>query len=258
VTALLAVRDLDKAFGSVVAARNVNVTVADSETIGIIGANGAGKTTFVNMVTGFLQPSRGTIEFLGRDITGWPPRQVVAAGIARSFQVPQVFATASVLDNLLVACGIAEGGRLPLWRPLRRPALVAEAEALLDRFGIAAYRDQPAQLLPQGVRKLLDIAMALVRAPRLLLLDEPTSGISVEEKFAIMDVIMEALKRQRIAVMFVEHDMDIIGRYASRVLAFAEGTIIAEGAPATVIADPKVQRYVTGVPEAMRRASASP
>jgi branched-chain amino acid transport system ATP-binding protein len=256
VTPLLAVRDLDKAFGSVVAARNINVNVADGETIGIIGANGAGKTTFVNMVTGFLQPSRGTIEFLGRDITGWPPRQVVAAGIARSFQVPQVFATASVLDNLLVACGIAAGGRLPLWRPLRRAATVAEAEALLERFGITAYRDQPAQLLPQGVRKLLDIAMALVRAPRLLLLDEPTSGISVEEKFAIMDVIMGALKRERIAVMFVEHDMDIIGRYADRVLAFADGTIIAEGAPAAVIEDPQVQRYVTGEHRPARTARA--
>jgi branched-chain amino acid transport system ATP-binding protein len=96
------------------------------------------------------------------------------------------------------------------------------------------------------VRKLLDIAMATVHAPRLLLLDEPTSGISVEEKFAIMDVIMGALREQRRAVMFVEHDMEIIGRYAHRVLAFAEGTIIAEGPPAAVIDDPQVQRYVTG------------
>jgi branched-chain amino acid transport system ATP-binding protein len=254
VTDLLAVRSLNKSFGSVIAASDINVAVADGETVGIIGANGAGKTTFVNMVTGYLKPSSGTIEFLGRDITAWPPRAVVAAGISRSFQVPQVFSTASVFDNLLIACGIAQSGSLPLWRPLRRLQVLEQAEALLDRFGIGAYRDRPAQLLPQGVRKLLDIAMALVRAPRLLLLDEPTSGISVEEKFSIMDVIMEALRRQRIAVMFIEHDMEIVARHASRVLAFAEGTIIAQGAPEAVIGDPQVRRYITGERRPISRA----
>jgi len=161
-----------------------------------------------------------------------------------------------VFDNLLIAIGIAEGGRFPMWRPLRRPELVAAADGMLSRFGIGAYRDRAARLLPQGVRKLLDIAMATVRAPRLLLLDEPTSGISVEEKFAIMDVIMGALREQRRAVMFVEHDMEIIGRYAHRVLAFAEGTIIAEGPPDEVIADPQVRRYITGEPHARRRDAA--
>jgi branched-chain amino acid transport system ATP-binding protein len=251
--ALLEVRGLNKRFGSVVAANDINVAVADEEMVGIIGANGAGKTTFVNMVTGYLKPSSGTIAFEGRDITLLPPRDVIAAGISRSFQVPQVFGTATVSDNLLIAIGIAAGGRFPLWRPLRRPDFAAAADELLERFGIAAYRDQPARLLPQGVRKLLDIAMATVRAPRLLLLDEPTSGISVEEKFAIMDVVMGALREQRRAVMFVEHDMEIIGRYAHRVLAFAEGTIIAEGPPAEVIADPQVRRYITGEPHARRR-----
>src|SRR6185437_3235901 len=153
---------------------------------------------------------------------------------------------ASVFDNLLIACGIAAGARFPLWRPLRRPALVAEAERLIQRFGIAEYRAQPAQLLPQGVRKLLDIAMALVRAPKLLLLDEPTSGISAEEKFQIMDLIMAALRQEGIAVMFIEHDMDIIARHAARVLAFVDGGIIAAGAPGKVLADPQVRRSITG------------
>ncbi len=200
-SALLAVRGLSKSFGSVVAASNIAVEVEAGEVIGIIGANGAGKTTFVNLVTGYLKPSAGTIEFQGRDITALAPHDIVAAGISRSFQVPQVFATSSVFDNLLIACGIASGARLPLWRPLRRPDLVAQAEALVQRFGLAEYRDQGAQLLPQGVRKLLDIAMALVRAPKLPLLDEPTSGISAEEKFAIMDLIMAALARENIAVL---------------------------------------------------------
>jgi branched-chain amino acid transport system ATP-binding protein len=245
---LLSVKGLNKSFGSVVAASNVHVAVADTEIVGIIGANGAGKTTFVNVVTGYLQPTSGTIEFAGRDITGWPPRDIIAAGISRSFQVPQVFSSATVFDNLLIACGIAAGARFPLWRPLRSPALVAAAEALIERFGIAEWRDQPAQLLSQGVRKLLDIAMALVRAPRLLLLDEPTSGISVEEKFPLMDLIMAALGQERIAIMFIEHDMEIVARYASRVLAFVDGTIVAEGTPAAVMADAQVQRFITGAP----------
>jgi branched-chain amino acid transport system ATP-binding protein len=243
---LLSVKGLNKSFGSVVAASNIDVSVAATETIGIIGANGAGKTTFVNLVTGYLSPTSGTIEFEGRDITHWPPRAVIGAGISRSFQVPQVFLSASVFDNLLIACGIAGGAGFPLWQPLRRRALLAEAEALIERFGIVPYRDQPARLLPQGVRKLLDIAMALVRQPKLLLLDEPTSGISVEEKFGIMDLIMDALGRQRIAVMFIEHDMEIVARYAGRVLAFVDGTIVAQGAPAAVMADAQVKRFITG------------
>jgi branched-chain amino acid transport system ATP-binding protein len=246
VSALLAVRGLNKSFGSVVAASNIEVEIAEGEVVGIIGANGAGKTTFVNLVTGYLAPTSGTIEFQDRDITGLPPRDIIAAGISRSFQVPQVFSTASVFDNLLIACGIASGARLPLWRPLRRPDLVAQSERLIERFGIAEYRAQAAQLLPQGVRKLLDIAMALVRAPRLLLLDEPTSGISAEEKFAIMELIMAALSKERIAVMFIEHDMDIVARHAARVLAFVDGGIIAAGAPDKVLADPQVRRSITG------------
>ncbi len=251
---LLQVQGLNKSFGSVIAARDINVAVEDGEVVGIIGANGAGKTTFVNMITGYIRPTSGRIEFLGGDIGGLPPREVIAAGISRSFQVPQVFGTASVFDNLLIACGVAGGARFPLWRKLHAPDVVDAAERMLKRFGLGEWRDQTAQLLPQGVRKLLDIAMALARKPRLLLLDEPTSGISVEEKFGIMDLVMEDLRRQRVAVMFIEHDMEIVGRYAARVLAFADGTIIAQGAPDQVIGDAMVRRYVTGERPAARAA----
>jgi len=258
-TALLEVVGLNKTFGAIVAASDISVAVADGEKIGIIGANGAGKTTFVNMVTGYLKPSSGTIAFLGRDITQLPPRAIIAAGISRSFQVPQVFASLSVADNVLIACGVAEGGALPLWRSLHLEARADAVAALLARFGIASYRDQPAGLLPQGVRKLLDIAMATVRAPRLLLLDEPTSGVSAEEKFAIMDVVMGATVSAARAVMFIEHDLDIIARYATRVLAFADGTIVAQGAPAAVIGDAQVKRYILGeAPSPRRAAAASP
>jgi branched-chain amino acid transport system ATP-binding protein len=244
--AILEVKGLCKNFGSVVAASDINVSVDDHEVVGIIGANGAGKTTFVNLVTGYLKPTRGTISFEGRNITSLPPRAVINAGISRSFQVPQVFGSATIFDNVLVALGIAHDGKFPIWRPLRRRDLIAATDQILERFSIAANRDHVANQVSQGVRKLMDIAMATVHRPRLLLLDEPTSGVSVEQKFEIMDLIMGALRSEKITVLFVEHDMDIIARYATRVVAFYDGTIIADGSPQQVIDDPQVRRYIIG------------
>jgi len=244
--AILDVKGLCKSFGSLVAASDINVSVDSHEVVGIIGANGAGKTTFVNLVTGYLKPTRGSIQFDGRNITRMPPRAIIRAGISRSFQVPQVFGSASIFDNVLIALGIAHDGQFPVWRPLRRADLVSAADQILDRFGIAAHRDDRASQVSQGVRKLMDIAMATVHRPRLLLLDEPTSGVSVEQKFALMDVIMAALRAENITVLFVEHDMDIVARYATRVLAFYDGTIIADGVPQDVIEDPQVRRYIIG------------
>ena len=245
-SAILRVENLQKTFGAVTAAKDINVDVDAGEIVGIIGANGAGKTTFVNMVTGYLKPSDGRIRFLGRDITGLAPRHVTRAGICRSFQVSQVFVTMSVFDNLLTALGIAESRGFGMLRPLRRAELLDRCEQILERYGIGEYRDQPASQLPQGVRKLLDIAMAVVARPRLLLLDEPTSGISVEEKFPLMDLVMEALKADDVTVLFIEHDMEIVERYVGRVLAFYQGEIICDAPPAEALVDPKVQEYVIG------------
>ena len=243
---LLNVAQLNKSFGSVKAADNINVSVEQNEVIGIIGANGAGKTTFVNTITGYQKPDTGTISYEGRDITPLPPRAITRLGICRSFQVPQVFMTATVQDNLLIALGVAEHPRVPFWRRLRTPHLVEQADALMTRYQLAAYRAQTAGMLPQGVRKLLDIAMAVVHKPKILLLDEPTSGVSLDEKFGIMDIVMGALKEAGVTVLFVEHDMDIIGRYAKRVLAFYDGAILADGAPEAVLGHDKVQLYVIG------------
>jgi len=160
--------------------------------------------------------------------------------------VPQVFATLSVLDNLLVAQGLAEAHGGAMLRRLGTPARVASCEALLRTYQIEAYRDRPAALVPQGVRKLLDIAMATAREATLLFLDEPTSGISSEEKFAIMDIVMAALAARKAVVVFIEHDIDIVERYGTRVLAFHEGRILADGVPAAVLRDPRVREHVTG------------
>ena len=170
-------------------------------------------------------------------------------GIARSFQMAQIFASLTVFENMCAATAIAgsAGGSLTLaLAPLFAPATVERATAALALFQISVYRNATAATLPQGVRKLLDIAMAVAAEPRVLLLDEPTSGISIEEKYGLMDMVMSALKDRRITVLFVEHDMDIVERYADRVLAFYDGTVIADGAPVETLENPRIQELISG------------
>jgi branched-chain amino acid transport system ATP-binding protein len=245
-TVVLEVRDLQKTFGAVVAAKDINVTVNEHEIIGIIGANGAGKTTFVNMVTGYLKPTSGHIEFAGRNIIGLPPRAITTLGISRSFQVPQVFMSESVFDNLMMAYAITEEKGMGLLSPMYNDERAGRVDAHLDRYQIVEYRNATASTLPQGVRKLLDIAMAAVSKPTILMLDEPTSGISVEEKFGLMDVIMEALRQDNTTVLFIEHDMEIVERYVSRVLAFYQGQVICDAPTAEALVDPGVREFVIG------------
>lgn len=245
-TRVLEVHDLEKNFGGVVAAHDINVTVDDGETIGIIGANGAGKTTFVNMVTGYLPPSGGRIEFLGRSVVGLHPREVTKLGLCRSFQVPQVFLSESIFDNMMVAYGIAERSGLGLFTPIHTDEREARVDAQLKRYQIEDYRNVAASALPQGIRKLLDIAMATVRGPKLIMLDEPTSGISVEEKFGLMDIIMQALREEDTTVMFIEHDMEIVERFVDRVWAFYQGEIICDAPTAEAMVDEKVREFVIG------------
>ena len=244
--AVLEVHGLEKSFGAVVAARDVNVAVEEGETVGVIGANGAGKTTFVNMVTGHLAPDRGAIEFMGRSILGRSVRAIARMGLCRSFQVPQVFLSETVFDNLMMAYGIAEEDGTGLLAPLAADPRAARVEAHLARYRITEYRDVAGSALPQGVRKLLDIAMATVRRPRLLMLDEPTSGISAEEKFGVMDILMQALREERTTALFIEHDMEIVERYVDRVLAFYQGAIICDAPTRQALGDQGVREYVLG------------
>jgi branched-chain amino acid transport system ATP-binding protein len=244
--ALLEASGVGKRFGAVVAAAEIDVRVAAGERVSLIGSNGAGKTTFVNMITGYLKPDVGHIRFEGRDITALAPRQIVQLGVARSFQIPQLFGELSVRENMLVA-NACHDRHLSLWRAARSGPAVERADALLQRFGLSEHRERRVAELPGGVRKLLDIAMALTARPKLLLLDEPTSGVSAEEKFPMMDTIMTALGGETdTTVLFVEHDMDIVARYAQRVIAFYSGRIIADDVPARALATDDVRRYVTG------------
>ena len=246
-TGILETRGLTRTFGAVTAAADISVSLAEGSIVGLIGGNGAGKTTFLNLVTGYLKPTAGTVRFDGRDITGLAPRQITRLGVCRSFQIPQVFDSLTAFQNLRVGLDVVSLGRRAFVGSAlgdQRPEEVAEE--MLRRFRLADYHDAPASVLPEGVRKLLDIAMALAVKPRVLLLDEPTSGVSADEKFALMDLVLDAIRAERVTVLFVEHDMEIVRRYTQRILAFYEGRVIADGAPEVVLADAGVRRYVVG------------
>ena len=244
--AVLQARDVNKKFGAVVAASNLNIEIFAGERVSLIGSNGAGKTTFVNMITGYLKPDQGQIWLDGQEITALYPRAITHLGVARSFQIPQLYGELTVLDNMLVA-NACHDQKLSFWLPARRSVAIERADALLDRFALTEHRSRKVAELPGGVRKLLDIAMALTGSPKLLLLDEPTSGVSAEEKFPMMETIMAGLGQDSATtVLFVEHDMDIVNRYASRVVAFYSGRIIADDTPEVALATDDVRRYVTG------------
>jgi len=246
VSTVLSARGLEKRFGAVVAADALSIEISAGQKVSLIGANGAGKTTFVNMVTGYLKPDRGSIVLDGTDISRHSPRRVAGLGISRSFQIPQLFVELTAAENLAVAIAGMHPRALSLRSPAEGNGRREQAVELLQRFGLAALADRPISELAGGVRKLIDIAMALVRRPKLLLLDEPTSGVSAEEKFATMDRVIHAVAPDAATIVFVEHDMDIVSRYADRVVAFYSGRIIADGSPLDVLKDGEVRRYVTG------------
>ena len=245
-TAVLSVQGLEKRFGAVVAADALTLDIAAGQRVSLIGANGAGKTSFVNMVTGYLKADSGAIALEGVDLAGHAPREIAKLGISRSFQIPQLFIELTAAENLGVAISGASGRALSFHAPAQAEGRRDTAIELLARFGLADLADRPISELAGGVRKLVDIAMALVRRPKLLLLDEPTSGVSAEEKFATMDRVIHAVAPDAATIVFVEHDMDIVSRYADRVVAFYSGRILADGEPGHVLNDPDVRRYVTG------------
>ena len=243
---ILKTTNLQKNFSGIIAAEDINISVKEGEIIGIIGANGAGKTVFVNMITGYLKPSSGTIEFSGKDITGIKPREATHIGVCRSFQVSQVFMTMTVKQNLMIAMSLSKKSGSQLLLPLDDKKLSKECDKILDLYKIKKQSDLIVSTLSQGMRKLLDIAMAVVGDPKVLLLDEPTSGVSVEEKFGIMDIVISALKKTGTTVLFVEHDMEIVERYVDRVIAFYQGQIICDDAPKKALKNKKVIQYVLG------------
>ena len=242
---LLRATGLRLAFGGVRAADGIDLDVMRGEFLAIIGPNGAGKTTFINMTTGYLRPNAGEIAYEGQRITGMAPRAIVRRGIARSFQLP-LFLEHTVEQNVALAVASRHGIWSPL-APLLRPGYREEARDLLDRFGLSAIAEARADALNEGARKLTDIAMAVALQPRLLLMDEPTSGVAASEKMAIVETLVNVLRDSKVTAVFVEHDMDVVERFADRVAVWSQGRIAALGPPQEVLADPAVQREVIGI-----------
>jgi branched-chain amino acid transport system ATP-binding protein len=243
---LLSARDLRIGFGGVIAADGVNLEVPRGERLAIIGPNGAGKTTFCNICTGYLKPMAGSVRFDGRTITNRPPRDITRLGIGRAFQVPQLFINDTALDNMLLAVAARDRSWQP-WRKLGTTAQRGEMRELLRLLGVEHAADRIVRELPEGTRKLIDIALALALSPKLLVMDEPTSGVSTADKFEVMETLMRALEARGMTTIFVEHDMDIVRMHSDRVVVWTSGKIFAEGAPNDVLNDPRVISTVIGV-----------
>ena len=243
---ILEARDLQLRFGGVQAAAGASLTVRADERIAIIGPNGAGKTTFINLCTGYIKPESGSVVFAGRDITALSPRVITRLGIGRSFQIPQLFIENTVMENLLLALSAREGSWSPFLRLDRHPK-IDEMWALLDIVGLKQTGHRIVRELPEGMRKLIDIAVALALEPKLIFMDEPTSGVSSHEKFQVMDTLTRALDARATTAIFVEHDMDVVARYASRVAVWSGGRIALEGTPDEILNHPEVLETVIGV-----------
>lgn len=245
---VLRAEGINKSFGAVVAAHDININISKGEKVSLIGSNGAGKTTFMNMVTGYLKPDTGSIFLNDNDITQLSPRVITQKGISRSFQIPQIFEPMSAWENMLVALGTSQE-KYSYFQNARSKENSDYIDEMLSRFSLNEFSHRQVSELPGGVRKLLDIAMALVRKPEILLLDEPTSGVGAEEKYPLMDTVAKALAGENLTVIFVEHDMDIVQNYSDRIIAFYQGAVIADGNSEKVLNDRSVQEYVTGKTE---------
>ncbi|CAM4178747.1 ABC transporter ATP-binding protein [Bordetella tumbae] len=237
---------LTLAFGGVVAADNIDFELHEGERLAVIGQNGAGKTTFINICTGYLKPSKGKVYFNGKDVTGMAPRKIVRLGLGRSFQLPQLFTEHTVRQCVQIAAA-RRNKDLSWFRALEHTIDGREVDATLDLVGLLPDADALCIELPEGKRKLLDVAMALALQPKLLIMDEPTSGVASEDKHGLMETVMHALDERRVTSWFVEHDVDIVSRYATRVAAWIAGKVAADGSPEHVLNHPQIKSEVLGV-----------
>ena len=230
------------------ALNDVSVAVDENQFVSIIGPNGAGKTTLVNILTGLTRPSRGRVRFKDEDIVGLGPVRLARLGIARSFQLVNIFPRLTVAETVAVAVvsRLRRSGRL--WESLAGDAEVrTRVLEVAELFGLAQKLSHRAGALPQGDKKLLDVASAVALGPEIILLDEPTSGVSTRDKHGIMEVLVQAAKRLGIkAILQVEHDMDIVFGYSDRIVALHEGRVLADTTPDGIRADALVVATVVG------------
>ena len=244
---LLEIDDVSKRFGSLVAVRGVSVDVAEGELRAIIGPNGAGKTTLFNLISGLFVPTSGAIRFAGEDVSGLKPHQRVARGMARTFQITEIFPELTVAENLRVAVEIAAGFRLRPWLSARQKADVRERTGeLIERVGLGSKAHRSVGELSHGDQRATEIMMALALKPRLLLLDEPTAGMGDQETYDITQLIRKLHKDQKLSIVLIEHDMRVVFHLADRIMVLAEGRMLAEGTPREIGANTAVQAAYLG------------
>ena len=241
----LEVRGLSKAYGGVQAVRGVSFAVNAGEVVALIGPNGAGKTTCFNLLNGQLRPDSGEIALAGRSVVGLRPHQVWRLGVGRTFQVTATFSSMTVRENVQVALLSHHRRLFSLWKPAGR-FQVDEADALLARVGMQEQAGRPCAVLAYGDLKRVELAVALANRPRLLLMDEPTAGMASDERQALMQLAAALARSERIAVLFTEHDMEVVFNFASRIIVLHGGEVIAAGAPDEVRADPRVREVYLG------------
>jgi branched-chain amino acid transport system ATP-binding protein len=245
---LLSVEDVSCHFGSLRAVDHVSMTVEPGELRAVIGPNGAGKTTFFNLISGFFPPTAGHILFDGQDITGRPPHERVMMGMARTFQITEVFPELSVRDNVLIPVEIEAGYQMSPWLSRAAKARVGErVDELITMGGLTGKAGQLAGELSQGDQRCTEIIMSLALKPRLLLLDEPTAGMGDQETYDITQLIRKLHRdHDALSMVLIEHDMRVIFRLAQRIMVLAEGRVLAEGTPGEIAASEDVQAAYLG------------
>jgi len=248
---LLETRKLIKYFGDTHAVDNVDFRVGEGEVVALIGSNGAGKTSLVNVISGFFPPDSGQILFRGVDVTHLRVHERIKAGIARSFQIVNLFDQLSLLDNVALSIFSREGATQTFWLVADRFGPVwQEAADILRQFGLDRTRAVVAGGISQGERKLLDVAVAYALRPQLLFLDEPTSGVSTRDKAQIMDIVTSVVRSRKITAVVIEHDMDIVFKYSDRIVAMHDGKILADGTPEEIRRNKAVTNTLIGAVDA--------
>jgi len=247
-TALLETRTVSKYYGELRALSDVSIAIKAHELVSVVGPNGAGKTTLVNLLTGLLTPTAGEVLFMGESIAGIGPVRLAERGLVRSFQLIQIFPQLTVAETIAAAVVSRQGKRWRLLAPLASDhAVGARVAQVAEIFGLQHRLARPAATLSQGEKKLLDVASAFALDPRVILLDEPTSGVSTAEKHGIMKTLIAAAKRAGVqSILLVEHDMDLVAAYSHRIIALAEGCVLADLSPAQFFADPRLIESVVG------------
>jgi branched-chain amino acid transport system ATP-binding protein len=243
----LTVTDVSKRFGSLVALRDISLNVPKGELRAIIGPNGAGKTTLFNLISGFFPPSSGTVTFDGRDITTVPADQRVSLGIARTFQITEIFPELTVFDNVRISTEVTDGYRLRPWISRAQAAAVhRQVEETLGLTGLSAKSDRLVGELAHGDQRAAEIAMALALRPRLLLFDEPTAGMGEQETYEITQLISRLHRSGNFTIVLIEHDMRVIFHLADRITVLDQGRLLAEGTPEEIAANEAVQAAYLG------------